>query len=103
VNGVALLGWSPPSHQDPKMTEKGIKEFMRSEVLEMDDLRTYFQITKVNKSPARFDETKFEFLNSQFIRKKFKYFNESERKQAAHEFREELLMQLPDLKSTIEI
>jgi len=32
-------------------------------VLSLEDLKAYFQITKVNKAPAKFDEAKFEFFN----------------------------------------
>lgn len=27
LNSVALLGWSPPVHHDPRMAEKTLKEF----------------------------------------------------------------------------
>jgi len=27
VNGVSILGWAPPAHNDPKLAEKSMREF----------------------------------------------------------------------------
>ena len=63
VNGVSLLGWTPPSHDDPRNVEKMGRDFARTETMTMEDLQTFFQIQKVSKAPAKFDEVKFRFFN----------------------------------------
>ena len=62
----------------------------------MEDLKTYFQITKVGKSPAKYDEDKLDFFNSQFINRHFMHFNEEEKKDATNRFKKILIEQLPE-------
>lgn len=50
-NGLALLGWNPPSHSDPNVLAGDLKDFLESEILEMDDLEAFFDILKIGKSP----------------------------------------------------
>ena len=62
INGLALLGWTPPSHDDPNILNSNLKIFEESEILTMEDLEAYFSILKVGRSPCKFDEEKFKFL-----------------------------------------
>ena len=82
MNGLAILGWSPPSHDDPDIIGSNLKIFEESEILEMEDLEAFFNILKIGKSPCKFDEEKFKFFNSHHIRKKFVYYNPTERKES---------------------
>jgi len=52
MNGLALLGWSDPEEK---------------EVLAPDELRSRFDISRVNKSAAVYDENKFRHLNKEHI------------------------------------
>ncbi len=53
VNGMALLGWSPPDGVEVKKVE----ELVRS-----------FSLERVNKSASRFDYDKVKYLNGQHLR-----------------------------------
>ncbi len=79
LNSVAILGWTPPSHENPSSFVKSAWEVVADEFLTMEDLKTYFMIQKVSKSPAQYDEAKFWFWNSQHIKRFYEYYNESER------------------------
>lgn len=96
INGLAILGWNPPSYEDPDILGGNLKQFMESEVLNMKDLEAYFDILKIGKSPCKFEEEKFKYLNSQHIRKKYVYYNSDERKESTTRFRKLLLEQLPE-------
>ena len=56
VNYVCLLGWSP----------KG--EIAEQEIFTMDELKKYFDISGISKSPAIFDIEKLTYFNSEYIR-----------------------------------
>jgi glutamyl/glutaminyl-tRNA synthetase len=96
VNGLAISGWSPPSHEDPQAIGGSIREFMESEVLNMEDLEAYFNILKVGKSPCKFEEEKVKYLNSQHIKRKFIYYNMNERRESTSRFRDLLFINLPE-------
>lgn len=100
VNGLALLGWTPPmvDQLDPMTTS--IKSIMETEVMRMDDLEAYFDLKKIGKAPVKFDEEKFRYFNSQHIRNKFVYYNPDERKESTVRFRNILLnlYSNPDVK-----
>ena len=96
LNGLALLGWNPPSHEDPNIISSNLKVFMESEILTIEDLEAYFNILKIGKSPCKFDEEKFKFFNSHHIRRKYVYYNSDERKESTVRFRKLLLEQLPE-------
>lgn len=87
INGVSLLGWNPPSYEDPIYLGGNIKQFLESEIMFMDDLEEYFDLNKIGKAPCKFEESKFVFLNSHHIRKKFEYYNADERKESTVRFR----------------
>ncbi len=54
INFVAFLGWNPKTEQ---------------EIFSMDELVSQFELSKVNKSGAVFDQNKLDWINSQYIRK----------------------------------
>ena len=54
VNFVAFLGWNPKTDQ---------------EIFSMDDLIRQFDLAKVNKAGAVFDDNKLDWFNSQYIKK----------------------------------
>ncbi|MBU6447723.1 glutamate--tRNA ligase [Patescibacteria group bacterium] len=54
INFVALLGWNPKTDQ---------------EIFSMNELIDQFDLAKVNKSGAIFDNEKLDWLNSQYIKK----------------------------------
>jgi len=54
VNFIALLGWNPKGDQ---------------EIYSMDELITYFDLSKVNKGGAVFDTQKLDWMNAQYLRK----------------------------------
>lgn len=51
INGLALLGWSPPSHSEINVVGSNLKVFEESEVLTMEDLESFFDIFKIGKAP----------------------------------------------------
>ena len=81
LNGLALLGWNPPHREDANVLSEGASQFLKHEVLTMQDMSQLFNIHKIGKSGVKFEEKKLEFLNSQHIRNLFTYFeDESEMK-----------------------
>ncbi|CAI2361875.1 unnamed protein product [Moneuplotes crassus] len=96
INGLALLGWNPPSHDDPNILYSNLKVFEESEILTMEDLEAYFSLLKIGKSPCKFDIDKFKFFNSHHIRKSYIYYNSDERKESSVRFRNLLLKILPE-------
>lgn len=96
INGLALLGWSPPSHDEIDILSSNLKTFLESEVLTMEDLEAFFNILKIGKSPCKFDIEKFKFYNSHHIRRKYVYYNSEERKESTVRFRKVLLEYLPE-------
>ncbi|MGR3220304.1 MAG: glutamate--tRNA ligase [Candidatus Anammoxibacter sp.] len=52
LNFLALLGWSPGNDQ---------------EILTIDEMVEKFSLDRVNKTGARFDNTKFDWMNGQYI------------------------------------
>ena len=53
VNYLSLLGWSPP--------EEG------QEILAMDDIARFFELSRVSKSPAIFDSVKLDWMNRNYM------------------------------------
>ena len=53
INYIALLGWSPATNR---------------EIFSLDELIQEFDIAKINKAPAIFDENKLKWMNAQYIR-----------------------------------
>lgn len=96
VNGLALLGWTPPSHDDTNIVAGTLRGFLESEVLTMEDLEAYFDILKIGKSPCKFDIEKFKYFNSQHIKSKYVYYNSDERKESTVRFRSILLKYIPE-------
>lgn len=96
VNGLALLGWNPPSHDDINVLSGSVSKILESEILTMEDLEAYFDILKIGKSPCKFYIEKFKYFNSQFIRKKYVYYNAEERKESTVRFRQLLIEQMPE-------
>jgi glutamyl-tRNA synthetase len=89
VNGLALLGWNPPSREDPNVLSQDPAALQKSEMLYLSELEGLFSIGKVGKSGVKFDERKLEFLNSMHIRDKFAYYEDlDERRECVREFRE---------------
>lgn len=89
LNGLALLGWNPPSREDPNVLSQDMAAVLKSEVLRMSEMEGLFSIGKVGKSGVKFDEGKLEFLNSMHIRDKFTYYQDlEERQECVQEFRE---------------
>ena len=56
VNGVALLGWTPPSHDNPTNFDLTPKEFIRKEVYSLKELESFFMIQKLTKRSAKYDK-----------------------------------------------
>ncbi len=54
VNFIALLGWNPRADQ---------------EIYTIDELISYFDLSKVNKGGAVFDTQKLDWMNAQYLRK----------------------------------
>ena len=96
VNGLAIAGWTPPSHEDAQSIGGSIREFMESEVLDMEDLEAYFNILKIGKNSSKFEEEKVKYFNSQHIKRKFIYYNMNERRESTGRFRELLFKNLPE-------
>ena len=96
VNGLALFGWTPPSHEDPQAIGGSVREFMETEVLELEDLEAYFNILKIGKSNWKFDEEKLKYYNSQHLRRSFIYYNMNERRESTTRFRQLLFDHLPE-------
>jgi len=96
LNSLALLGWSPPSHEDIGAMTGDLKNFLESEILSLKDLEAYFDILKITKSPSKFDIEKFKFFNSNFIRKKYVYYTPEERKESTLRFRKLWMQILPE-------
>ena len=44
-NSVALLGWSPPAHEDPSALARDYSEFRRYEVLTFEELKASVKIS----------------------------------------------------------
>ncbi len=55
MNGLALLGWNPPHREDPNALSDDVNSFLKSEVLDIDDMETLFNIEKIGKSGVKFD------------------------------------------------
>ncbi len=53
INFVAFLGWNPKTEQ---------------EIFSMDELMENFDLEKINKAPAVFDQNKLDWMNSQYIK-----------------------------------
>lgn len=96
LNGLALLGWNPPHREDPNALSGDLNQFLRNEVLTMEEMEKVFNISKIGKSGVKFDQQKLEFLNASHIRNKFTYYkDESEIKQLLAEWRTVLQAELP--------
>lgn len=54
INYLALLGWTPPGER---------------EIWSLGEMVEVFDIKKMRKSPAAFDQTKLEWINGEYIRK----------------------------------
>ena len=93
INGLALLGWTPSSIENLHNNTSSTSEF--SKLLYLSDLESCFNLEKIGKSPWKFEEQNFRYLNSQHIRRKFSYSSPSEKQFWASEFREVLINTLP--------
>ena len=88
INGLALLGWNPPQHEDANVLSGDVNHFLRSEVMHMTEMEKVFNIYKVGKSGVKFEEKKFEYLNQMHIREKFTYYEDlKEKQQCINEWR----------------
>lgn len=98
LNSIALLGWNPPHREDPNVLAESTGVFMRHEVLKMSDMIEQFNVDKVSKSGAKFDQEKLQFFNSMHIRSRFAYTpgNTGEMVEAMHRWRQMLKEQMPD-------
>lgn len=76
LNGLGLLGWNPPQQEDPNVLAGSAASFLKSEVMDLEDMEKLFKIEKVGKSGVKFDPKKLEFLNQNHIRNKFTYFED---------------------------
>jgi hypothetical protein len=63
INSLALLGWNPPHREDPNVLSQSVGQYMKHEVLTMDEMSKIFNIEKVGKSGVKFEERKMEFFN----------------------------------------
>jgi hypothetical protein len=63
INSLALLGWNPPHREDPNVLSQSAGQYLKHEVLTMDEMSTIFNIEKVGKSGVKFEERKMEFFN----------------------------------------
>lgn len=63
LNSIALLGWNPPHREDPNVLAEGTGTFMNHEVLTLQDMIQQFNIDKISKSGAKFDQDKLSFFN----------------------------------------
>ena len=97
LNGLALLGWNPPHREDPNVLAEDLEQFLKHEVMTMNDLETLFDINKIGKSGVKFDERKLEYLNQMHIRYEFQYFNDTqERDECVRKWRKVMLEHLPE-------
>lgn len=103
LNGLALLGWNPPQHEDANVLSENINAFLRSEVMSIKDMELLFNINKVGKSGVKFEQKKLEYLNSMHIRDQFNYYeSEEDKKMCTDEWRKVLLATMPsELSSKI--